>query len=206
MAAATTQTNDYDARMDAPTENRLEQSDSVLMSAYVAGDAGAFDVIYQRHKNTLYRYMYRQLDNPSTVDELFQDVWSRVIRSRGDFQQASSFSAWLFRIAHNRIVDYYRSEGRKREWFEPIDDADDITNTVQHEPESMAVNSELAQRLKELISDLPPPQRDVFLLKEEAGLSLHEIASVTGSDKETIKRRLRYAVGKLRKQLRNCDD
>ena len=106
---------------------------------------------------------------------------------------------------HDRLVDFYRSDGRQRELVEPIDDADEFSNAVQREPQALAINAELAQRLKELIGDLPPPQREAFLLKVEAGLSLQEIANVTGSDKETVKSRLRYAVKKLRNQLRLDD-
>ena len=187
--------------MDAPTTRSVDTSDAELMSAYAGGDAVAFDTLYYRHRDKLYRYMYRQLDSTAMVDELFQDVWSRVIRARDDFRDNSSFTAWLYRIAHNRLVDFFRAEGRKRELIEPLDDADEFANAVHREPQALAINAELAQRLKELIGDLPPPQREAFLLKEEAGLSLQEIAEVTGSDRETVKSRLRYAVNKLRKQL-----
>jgi RNA polymerase sigma-70 factor (ECF subfamily) len=191
----------YYLRMDARVGNRNNQGNEALMLAYAAGDASAFDALYFRHKDKLYRYMFRQLATDAVVDELFQEVWSRVIRARNHYRETAAFTTWLFSIARNLIVDHYRAEGRQSELIDPVENMDDFTSTAICEPQHHVINAELAQRLKGLIGDLPPLQREAFLLKHEASLSLQEIASVTGSDRETVKSRLRYAVNKLRRQL-----
>ena len=202
MSDAVVTGNIYDGRMDAPVSRQNSQTtDASLMSAYAKGDAAAFDTLYYRHKDKLYRFMYRQLDADSIVDELYQDVWSSVIRAREDYRDTAAFSTWLYSIARNRIIDYFRSQNRQREVIEVKEDIDEYSAAKHQEPQQVGVNQQLVQRLKELIGDLPPPQREAFLLKEEAGLSLAEIADVAGVDRETIKSRLRYAVNKLRKQL-----
>ena len=205
MTRAAAEPNQYYPRMDAQVGNRHNQGNEALMLAYAAGDAAAFDALYYRHKDKLYRYMFRQLATAAVVDELFQDVWSRVIRARENYRETAAFTTWLFSIARNRIVDHYRAEGRQRELIDQVEDVDEFTNTAQREPQQHVINAELAQRLKGLIGDLPLLQREAFLLKHEVGLSLREIASVTGADKETVKSRLRYAVNKLKQQLADND-
>ncbi len=205
MTRAAAEPNQYYPRMDAQVGNRHNQGNEALMLAYAAGDAAAFDALYYRHKDKLYRYMFRQLATAAVVDELFQDVWSRVIRARENYRETAAFTTWLFSIARNRIVDHYRAEGRQRELIDQVEDVDEFTNTAQREPQHHVINAELAQRLKGLIGDLPLPQREAFLLKYEVGLSLREIANVTGADKETVKSRLRYAVNKLKQQLADND-
>jgi len=179
-----------------------EQNDQALMIAYGQGNGDAFEVLYKRHKDALYRYLFRQLSNENVANELFQDIWSSVIQAREQYQIKAQFNTWLYRIAHNRLVDYYRAQGRYREWKSTYQE-DDLPNPslALQEPEDFASRSVLAQRLTQLLAALPPPQREVFLLKEESGLSLSEIAELTNEKKETVKTRLRYATAKLKTGL-----
>ena len=149
-------------------------SDEDLMLAYAAGDAAAFDALYARHKGGVYRYLLRQCRPGVAVDELFQDVWMNLIRARASYTPTAKFATYLYRLAHNRLIDHYRASGQVR-----LVSADDEA----HE-EAVA-----------------PPQRDAFLLQQEAGLSLNELAELTGVGVETVKSRLRYAVNKLRNDL-----
>src|SRR5581483_459483 len=86
-------------------------SDQSLMLAYRAGDAAAFDVLYARHKGGVYRYLLRHCSNAGTADELFQDVWMSVIRVRESYEPTAKFTTWLYRIAHNRVIDHWRAQG-----------------------------------------------------------------------------------------------
>jgi RNA polymerase sigma-70 factor (ECF subfamily) len=180
-------------------------SDEDLMLAYAAGDAAAFDALYARHKGGVYRYLLRQCRPGVAVDELFQDVWMNLIRARASYTPSAKFSTYLYRLAHNRLIDHYRASGQVR-----LVSADDeahqeaVAALPAHsglEPERRAENRELGERLKDAVAALPPPQRDAFLLQQEAGLSLNEIAELTGVGVETVKSRLRYAVNKLRNDL-----
>src|SRR5437762_10763275 len=84
-------------------------SDEDLMLAYGAGDAASFDALYARHKGGVYRYLLRQLRNAGTADELFQDVWMNAIRVRASYVPTARFTTWLYTLAHNRLVDHWRS-------------------------------------------------------------------------------------------------
>lgn len=172
-----------------------QATDEALMQRYAGGDAHAFDILYARHRGPLYRYLLRGCGDTDLAGELFQDVWTRLIRSRGRYRVKAKFTTWLFRIAHNRLVDHYR---RKRPTGEmPAD----LPAPEGDQPEIHAGHREAADRLINAIAALPFEQREAIALKEERGLSLAEIAQVTNVGRETVKSRLRYALAKLREAL-----
>jgi RNA polymerase sigma-70 factor (ECF subfamily) len=176
------------------------------MIAYRDGDARAFDALYARYKGPLYRYLLRQCSGAAIAEELFQDVWFNLIRARGRYEPRAKFATYLFSLAHNRLIDHYRKNARSV----PVsydDDPDDaplverVGGDHRDDPAWQAEIGEQSRQLRELIDDLPEAQREAFLLREEAELSLDEIAAVTGVNAETAKSRLRYAVSKLRQGM-----
>ena len=179
--------------------------DEDLMLAYAAGDAAAFDTLYARHKGGVYRYLLRQCRQGGVADELFQDVWMNLIRARASYVPSAKFATWLYRLAHNRLIDHYRASGQVS--LVSADDeahVDMVAALPAHQddqPERRAENHELGARLKAAVAALPPPQREAFVLQQEGGLSLAEIAELTGAGLETVKSRLRYASDKLRAEL-----
>ncbi len=200
----------YSAVMKARASSGADPAtlgDADLMLAYAAGDAAAFDVLYARHKGGAYRYLLRHCGNAGTADELFQDVWMNVIRARATYAPTAKFATWLYRIAHNRLVDHWRASGQA-EFVSatPDDDGDDPLATIAgprgDEPEVRATAREQGARIAAALARLPPAQRDAFLLQQEGGLDLAAIAELTGTGVETVKSRLRYALGRLRGELR----
>ena len=180
------------------------------MLAYAAGDIAAFDALYARHKGGVYRYLLRQCRQSGVADELFQDVWMNLIRARTSYAPTARFTTWLYRLAHNRLIDHYRASGHLT-----LVSADDeahedaiaaLPGARSDDPRVRAENRELGERLRAAVAALPPAQRETFLLQQEGGLSLAEIAAVTGVGTETVKSRLRYAVAKLRGELVDLDD
>ena len=175
------------------------------MLQYRDGDATAFDLLYARHKGALFRYCLRHCRGRSTAEETFQDVWMRVIGARQRYERRAKFTTWLYRIAHNRIIDGYRSDNPGR--FQPLDDDGEIgalpAADRNDEPDRRLALGQQAARLRTLLARLPAEQRDVFLLHEEAGLGLETIAEVSGVGRETAKSRLRYALSKLRAALKD---
>lgn len=176
--------------------------DEDLMLAYRAGDAAAFDALYARHKGGVFRYLRRQTGNAPVAEELFQDVWMRVIDARARYEPQAKFSTWLYTIAHNRLMDHFRSG--KRAALVSYDDEDDrppepVADTPQ--PEETLARKQDAARLLAAIDALPAAQREAFVLQQEGDLSVEEIAAATGVNRETAKSRLRYAMAKLRAQL-----
>lgn len=182
--------------------------DEDLMLAYAAGDVGAFDRLYRRHKGGVYRYLLRHCGNASTADELFQDVWANLIRARSTYVPSARFTTWLYQLAQHRVIDHWRAGGRLRlvidEAHTDAGDDDPIEASPAprtEEPDVRAGASELRKLIDAALAQLPPVQRDAFLLQQEAGLALDEIAQLTGVGVETVKSRLRYAVARLRAQL-----
>jgi len=184
-------------------------TDEDLMLAYAAGDAAAFDRLYAKHKGGVYRYLLRHCHRPATADELFQDIWMNVIRARATYAPSARFTTWVYRIAHNRLVDHWRAARPLTLVSElAADDDDDPPDPFAHlpgprgdEPETRVAGKELALRIDAALATLPPAQRDAFLLHQEGGLDLAAIAELTGEGVETVKSRIRYALAKLRGQL-----
>jgi len=182
-------------------------SDEALMQAYRDGDAAAFEALYRRWRSRLYRYLLRQCGNAGFADELFQDIWLKVVNARKGYAVAAKFSTWLFRIAHNRLIDHYRAQGRAAivSYDDDPDDADAVAALparAQEQPEVLIERKALAQELVKHIEALPAAQRETFLMSEEGELTLEEIAAATGVNRETAKSRLRYALKKLRTGLK----
>lgn len=184
----------------------LHQSDESLMLAYRAGEAGAFDALYARHRGGLYRFLLRQCGAASIAEELFQDVWMSVVRARRTYVAQARFTTYLYRIAHNRLVDHFRrSVHRPSVAGEAGDDDEDPVDALaadpREQPDARLQTKIQIERFQALLSALPPEQREAFVMREEAGLSIEEIAAATGVNAETAKSRLRYAVAKLRRGL-----
>lgn len=181
-----------------------DASDEGLMLRYRDGDSLAFEQLYQRHKGPLYRYLLRQCETSAVAEELFQDVWLKLIKARANYLVKARFTTYLYRLAHNRLIDHYRTQARGiPASFVNSDDAvlEDIPMPDCEQPEQQEERRRQTQRILDLLGQLPEAQRETFLLREEADLSLEAIAEVTGVGRETVKSRLRYAVAKLRQGL-----
>lgn len=181
-------------------------TDEALMLRYRDGDAGAFDVLYGRHKGGVYRFLLRQLRDAAIAEELFQDVWINLINARERYEVQAKFTTWLYRIAHNRLIDHVRRQGdRQFVSLHGSDDDDDppleIADAPTNNPETRQWATQQLERLVELVESLPAVQREAFLLHHEGELNVDGIAEATGVNRETAKSRLRYALNKLRRGL-----
>jgi RNA polymerase sigma factor (sigma-70 family) len=176
--------------------------DEQLMLAYAGGDAGAFESLYGKHKGGLYRFVLRSVKARGEAEELFQDVWMRVIEARGRYTPQAKFSTWLYTIAHNRLVDHWRAKGLT---LVSLDDeesgAPEPVAGPGAEPERTTIARQTLERLAGAIAALPLAQREAFLLHQEGGLTAAEIAAATGTHEEAAKSRLRYAMNKLREAI-----
>lgn len=184
-----------------------QQTDAILIQQYAAGDLVAFETLYNRHKGGLYRYFMRHMSDTSLAEDLYQEIWSKVIVQAKHYKPSAKFSTWLYTLAHNKLVDHVRhlsvvnkvvvshdaevAEGQ--ETFE--------VQKMGNESESELTSSRTGRALKQCIGQLPQVQKDSFLLKEEAGLSVKEIALVLNTTFEASKSRLRYAYENLRQCL-----
>jgi RNA polymerase sigma-70 factor (ECF subfamily) len=175
-------------------------SDESLMLRYRDGDAAAFEILYARHRAGLFRFMLRGCRDRAVCEELFQEVWISLINARGRYEVRSKFRTWLYQMARHRVIDHLRRQKYVEVRANPGEEADPPA-PVGEQPDRRAAVNQATDRLLELIDALPEEQREAFLLHEDGGLSVQEIAEVSGSNPETAKSRLRYALQKLRAGL-----
>lgn len=177
-----------------------ERSDEALMLAYAAGEAEAFEPLYSRHRGPLFRFLLRQVRVQATAEELFQDVWQRLIAARDRYRPEARFSTWLYQIATNRLTDHWRAATHR-----PMASEDDMARLEcladPETPDHALSVFEERRRLQRALEELPPDQREVVVLRLEQELPLEAIGAITGVGRETAKSRLRYAMDKLRSRL-----
>jgi RNA polymerase sigma-70 factor (ECF subfamily) len=180
--------------------HEAEPTDEELMLTYGSGDAAAFEVLYSRHRGPLFRFMLRQVRDHGTAEELYQDIWQRVITARQRYRPEAKFSTWLYQIAHNRLTDHWRAQSHRPAAPE------DAMERAEREPDPQTPERQLSafeerRRLQLALEELPADQRETVLLRLEQELTLEEIGRITGVGRETVKSRLRYAMDKLRQRL-----
>lgn len=181
--------------------------EEALMLAYAGGDAGSFERLYARHKGPTYRYLLRHTSNRAVAEELHQDVWMRVVRARERYRPEARFTTWIYTLARHRLIDHYRARNDAAAISLDDDSGNDpphgltVDADVALDPLARVIDAESGQRLIAALGEVPAAQRDAFLLHVEAGLSLEEIATLSGVPTETVKSRLRYAYRRLRSAL-----
>lgn len=173
-------------------------SDEQLMQQYAIGDMAAFSALFSKHKGGLYRYFLRHTGDKGLAEDLYQDVWNKVIDSAENYQPTAKFTTWLYALAHNTLVDHVRHLTVVNKVFEsaPLDE-DKEAEQADSVPEVLE-QGRASDALKNCLTKLPQLQLDSFLLKEEAGMTAAEIATVVGASLEATKSRLRYAYQSLR--------
>lgn len=178
-------------------------SDENLMLQYKDGDDQAFETLYSRYRQPLFRYLQHQCGNAAIAEELFQDIWINLIRARHRYEVSASFKTFIYHMAHNRLIDHYRKQ--KHGVPASYDEHEELLNLeVTANPlsaERQVQGQQTMARLMAAITALPEAQREAFLLKENTGLSVEQIADITGVNVETAKSRIRYAINKLRNSV-----
>lgn len=182
---------------DSISASTGQPSDEQLMLAYAGGDVQAFRHLYGQHKDPLWRFFLRRGMDAECAEELVQEVWQRVITSAHHYQPSARFTTWLYQIARNLLADQHRKAHRRFTLVGTEPDA--LEEPSQAYPHSLTEQARLASRLKHCLGKLPALQLDVFLLKEEAGLSMEQVAKIMSCGVEACKSRWRYAVASLSK-------
>ncbi len=175
-------------------------SDESLMLKYQRGDSRAFEKLYHRHKDPLYAYLYRSHVDLGVIEDIAQETWMAVINSAANYLPSAKFRTYLYAIAHRKLVDFWR-KNKYDKMIDRVDGAgEQLIETLSDRRANTANSADLSMDLLLALESLNKEQQQAFLLKE-SGFTRIEIARVTGANEETIKSRLRYATGHLRRIL-----
>jgi RNA polymerase sigma-70 factor (ECF subfamily) len=183
-----------------------DPSDERLMQRYQAGDVGAFEVLLRRHRAPLHGFLCRLTGDRARAEDLTQETWLRIVATAPAWERRARFTTWAYGIARNLAVDEARRAVHRR--VEPLDApgpegrtrAEGVADEAP-DPERGAESARLRPRLEAALAGLPVEQREVFVLREYAGVPFAEIAEITGAPVPTVKSRMRYALEGLRAAL-----
>lgn len=185
-------------------ENISRLTDEELAISYVRGNNRAFDELLSRNQSKLFSYILFVVRDEDKANDLFQETFVKVITKlhQGRYVDSGKFGAWIMRIAHNVIMDWYR-EQRSRNLIEPTDE-NDLSNLSGNEildsnVENRYVNDQIMVDVKDMMNMLPPTQREVVFMRFYQDLSFKEIAETTGVSINTSLGRMRYAILNLRR-------
>ena len=197
------------------TEGRGEASDEMLMVRYQRGDRDAFAELVRRYKTPIYNFVYRQLREPGVAEDLTQETFLRVVQNAAEFKHESRFSTWVYTITRNLCIDQLRRLSHRRHASLDQPETRDQTrpmvegvpdNHPRSSVERTAISSRVADCIVRAVDGLPDEQREVFLLREVAGLGFKDIAEVTGASENTVKSRMRYALDRLQQALSEFEE
>ncbi|HOB00916.1 MAG TPA: RNA polymerase sigma factor [Casimicrobium huifangae] len=188
--------------MAAPPSN---ETDEALMLAFARGNMNAFEQLYDRHETGVWRFVFRSVQNQAVADDLVQELWFAVARTAASYEPTAKFKTWLFTMARNRVIDHARTAKNHTSIDAENDDGESMFSDLAADsrlgPLRQVTSREQAKALLAAIEQLPPDQREAFLLQAEGDMSVDDIAAATGVSFETAKSRLRYARNKLKELL-----
>lgn len=195
---------------------REEVSDEVLMMRFQGGDRNAFAILVKRHKTPLYNFILRQVRTVQVAEDLVQDVFVKIVHNATDFKHEARFSTWTYAIARNVCIDHLRKMSLRRHpsLDQPSQEDNDGPTLLdrmsdkhpQTSAERAAIGSEIGVRITKAVEELPPEQREVFLLRELGNIPFKDIAEMVGVPENTVKSRMRYALERLQEALSEYED
>jgi RNA polymerase sigma-70 factor (ECF subfamily) len=182
-----------------------EITDAELVAAYKAGDAEALGALMERHKAAVYGYLLRLTGRPDAADDLFQEVFLKLVKNPGAYDEREKFRAWLFTVARNAAMDLFRREGSRAEV--PLEGEGDkpgpadFAASPEPGPEQALYNKDLGARIDAAMACLSADQREVFYLRQYSELSFREIAEMLKLPIGTVLARMSRAAALLREKL-----
>ena len=182
----------------------MEQDDAKLLAAYKKGDSEALGQLVEKYKKPLFGFIYKFSDGREDADEVFQEVWVRAIKNMNRYRQKNLLS-WLFRIAHNLMIDRIRRCKPDVSLDAPVHEEGsalvDLMPSKGLSPADVTGGHALGKRIEAVVELLPFDQREVFWLRMHGGVPFKEIAKIQKCSINTALARMQYAVAKLRNEL-----
>ena len=184
-------------------------TDEQLVRAYAKGNNEAFDTLLRRHQDRIFSYILRIIKNEDIANDIFQETFVKAIQTirLGRYTENGKFPAWISRIAHILIIDYYRQEKSENLQSADLTDVDILNRKELCEDtiEDIMISNQIRDDVKYLIEELPELQKEVLMMRYYQNLSFKEIAEITGVSINTALGRMRYAILNLRRIAREKD-
>jgi RNA polymerase sigma-70 factor (ECF subfamily) len=189
-----------------------DPSDEVLLIAYREGDSAAFEMLLGRYRRPIFNFLLRSVQDRGRAEELYQDVWMKVIERCHEFRGDAKFSTWLYAMARNLCIDHQRK--MKFRAHASLDATESRSgqaigqrvSSFGPSTEQLAIGRVLRDRIARAVEALPEEQREVFLLRQLQGLPFREISEVVGVPANTVKSRMRYALERLQHALSDLEE
>lgn len=184
-------------------KNLKQMTDDMLVILYLEGNNSAFDILLERHKDRLYNYIFFLVHSREVAEDIFQETFVKAIMTlqQGRYTNDGKFSAWITRIAHNLVIDQFRTE-RNENTVSNDETEIDLFNDAKFSEgniENRMVNDQVLKDVRLLIDELPDCQREVVFMRYYQDMSFKEIADITGVSINTALGRMRYAILNMRR-------
>ena len=191
-------------------ENLNKLSDDKLVCLYMKGNNEAFDAIIRRYESKVFSYIAYSIKNQELAEDIFQDTFVKAIYAiqQGKYAENGKFSSWIMRIAHNALLDYYRTNKGVNIISNDESEVDlfnDPSLAAKDNVEHEMIDRQTLRELRALVAMLPDNQREVVLMRYYKDLSFKEIADITNVSINTALGRMRYALINLRKLAREYE-
>lgn len=178
--------------------------DDQLVAAYAHGENRAFDILLNRHQTRVFSYIFSVVKNRDVANDLFQETFVKAIMTikQGRYAESGKFSAWISRIAHNLIIDYYRQEKSEATVSADDETTPDVLNRkdlAEANIEDFMISEQISQDVRRIIDALPENQREVLMMRFYRNMSFKEIAEATKVSINTALGRMRYAIINMRR-------
>ena len=187
----------------------VQSNDRVLLSRYLSGDRSAISQLIERHSRRVRDYIRMLVKDRDVAEDIFQETFVKAIQTirLGRYTENGKFPAWISRIAHNLIIDYYRQEKSENLQSADLTDVDILNRKELCEDtiEDIMISNQIRDDVKYLIEELPELQKEVLMMRYYQNLSFKEIAEITGVSINTALGRMRYAILNLRRIAREKD-
>ena len=178
-------------------------TDDKLVASYAKGNNEAFDILLKRHQDKVFNYIFKIVKNEDIANDIFQDTFVKAIMTikQGRYTENGKFPAWISRIAHNLIIDYYRQEKSENMQSCDVEEVDILNKKELSEEtiEDAIITDQIHSDVKHLVKILPDLQREVLLMRYYKNMSFKEIADATGVSINTALGRMRYAILNMRR-------
>ena len=186
------------------------EQDSIDIREYLSGSMTAFDRLYSRYERQLFFYILSMIRHTQTAEDIFQDVWQQAVKKLPAFKFKGQFRNWLYTIAHNKVIDHTRTRPKETilHFEDEVAGQEHLTlhEVVADPAPDIARNldiKELYHKVQVVVETLPEEQREVFLLRCDAGMKFKEIAEMLELSINTVLSRMHYAQKRIRQELQD---